>query len=441
MRTRSEVIVSLRLINELKLNSRNPRLHSRRQIRQIAASIEAFGFNVPVLIDPGGNVIAGHGRILAVQLLGWSEVPTICIAHLNETQLRAFTIADNRLSEISLWDERLLADQLKELSVLELDFNLEATGFTMGEIDLRIESPSASSEDAEDPADAMPTVLSGPPVTRLGDIWLLGRHRVGCGNALEVSAYAALMQGELATMIFTDPPYNVPIEGHVSGLGSVHHREFVMGTGEMDEAQFIEFLTQACTLLARHSIDGSLHFICMDWRHLAELLAAGRVAYSELKSLCVWVKSNGGMGSLYRSRHELVCVFKRGHAPHRNNVQLGEYGRNRTNVWNYPGISSFGRAGEEGNLLALHPTVKPIALVADAMLDCTARGDIVLDAFLGSGSSIVAAERTGRRCCGLELDPFYVDVIIRRWQAFTGDNARHAVSGRTFNELETGAGQ
>ena len=217
---------------------------SRRQIREIAASIEAFGFNVPVLIDPGGNVIAGHGRILAAQQLGWSEVPTICIAHLNETQLRAFTIADNRLSETAIWDERLLAEQLKELSELDLDFNLEAIGFTMGEIDLRIEGLSTPPEDAADPGVAMPAVPSGPSVTRLGDIWLLGRHRVGCGSALESAAYSALMQDELATMIFVDPPFNVPVEGHVSGLGSVHHREFVMGAGEMDEAQFIQFLTQ-----------------------------------------------------------------------------------------------------------------------------------------------------------------------------------------------------
>jgi hypothetical protein len=347
MRTRSEVVVTYRRINELKLNPRNPRLHSRRQIREIAASIEAFGFNVPVLIDPGGNVIAGHGRILAAQQLGWSEVATIRIAHLNETQLRAFTIADNRLSETSIWDERVLAEQLKELSALDLNFNLEAIGFTMGEIDLRIEGLSTPPENAADPGDALPAVPSKPLATRLGDIWLLGRHRVGCGSALEDSAYAALMQDELATMIFADPPFNVPVEGHVSGLGSIHHREFVMAAGEMDEAQFIHFLTQAFSLLARHSSEGSLHFICMDWRHLAELLAAGRVAYTKLKNLCVWVKSNGGMGSLYRSQHELVGVFKHGRGPHRNNVQLGEYGRNRTNVWNYPNVSAFGRAGEE----------------------------------------------------------------------------------------------
>jgi hypothetical protein len=212
-----------------------------------------------------------------------------------------------------------------------------------------------------------------------------------------------------------------------------------MGAGDMDDAQFTQFLTQSCSLLAQHSTDGSLHMICMDWRHLAELLAAGRVAYTALKNLAVWVKSNAGMGSFYRSQHELILIFKCGQAPHRNNVQLGEYGRNRTNVWHYPSVNSIGRAGEEGNLLALHPTVKPVALVADAILDGTVRGDLVLDAFLGSGTTIIAAERTGRRCYGLELDTLYVDTVIRRWQAFTGDNAVHAASGRLFCELEAEA--
>ena len=236
-------------------------------------------------------------------------------------------------------------------------------------------------------------------------------------------------------MVFTDPPYNVPIDGHASGLGAIHHRPFPMASGEMDKAAFTAFLSQACRNLAAFSADGSIHFICMDWRHLDELLAAGRDAYGELKNLCVWVKDNGGMGSLYRSQHELVFVFKHGRNGHRNNVQLGQFGRNRSNVWHYPGVNSFARCGEEGNLLALHPTVKPVAMVADAILDCSARGDIVLDAFLGSGTTVIAAERTGRRCYGLELDPAYVDTIIRRWQALTGGSARHAASGRSFDDL------
>ena len=240
-------------------------------------------------------------------------------------------------------------------------------------------------------------------MSRAGDLWLLGPHRVCCSSALDDNAYEALMKGETAAMVFTDPPYNVCIQGNVSGLGTIQHREFAMASGEMSEKEFTAFLTRTCGQLARHSRDGSIHFVCMDWRHLTELLAAGHEAYDELKNVCIWAKDNGGMGSLYRSQHEMIFVFKHGHRAHRNNVQLGQYGRNRTNVWRYPSASSFSKSGEEGDLLALHPTVKPVALVADAIMDVSARGDIVLDAFLGSGTTVVAAERTGRRCYGLGL--------------------------------------
>jgi DNA modification methylase len=243
------------------------------------------------------------------------------------------------------------------------------------------------------------------------------------------------MGEERASVAFTDPPYNVPIDGHASGLGAIHHRPFPMACGEMDRSEFTAFLAGVFRNLAAFTVDGSLHFVCMDWRHLGELLAASRDAYSELKNLCVWVKDNAGMGSLYRSQHELVFVFKHGRKAHRNNVQLGQFGRNRSNVWNYPGANSFARRGAEGNLLALHPTVKPVTMVADAILDGSARGDIVLDCFLGSGTTLIAAERTGRRCYGLELDPLYIDTAIRRWQALTGGSARHAACGRTFDDL------
>lgn len=265
--------------------------------------------------------------------------------------------------------------------------------------------------------------------------WQLDRYRLFCGSALERASFATLMDGAQADLIFVDPPYNVRIEGHASGLGAIHHREFAMASGEMTEGQYTLFLAVALKNLAQFSADGSVHYVCMDWRHQLELLTAAREAYSELLNLCVWVKSNAGMGSLYRSQHELVYVFKNGTAPHRNNIQLGRYGRNRTNVWTYPGATSFGRHGEEGNLLTLHPTIKPAALIADAILDCSARGDIVLDAFLGSGSTLIAAERVGRACYGIELDPLYVDTAIRRWQKFTGAKAIHAVTGKSFDEL------
>lgn len=428
------IAVTYRPVADLKLDPKNPRSHSRRQIRQIARSIETFGFITPVLVDANLTVIAGHGRLLACRELGWSEVPTVRLEHLAPQQAKAFQIADNRLTETSTWDDRLLGEQLKELSEVELDFSLEVTGFEVAEIDLRIEGLEVDQE--ADRADTVPG--SGPvqvPVSRPGDLWLLGQHRVYCGSTLDAAAYATVMNKEQATMVFTDPPYNVRIAGHASGLGAVTHQDFAMASGEMNEAEFTTFLTNALKLLAGHSIDGSIHFVCMDWRHMGELLSAGRAAYTELKNVCVWAKHNAGMGSFYRSQHELVFVFKNGHLAHRNNVQLGRFGRHRTNVWNYRGINCPGGSGDEGNLLTLHPTVKPVALVADAILDCSIRGDIVLDGFLGSGSTVIAAERTGRRCYGLELDPRYVDTIVRRWQTYTGGNAYLSGTQRHFEAI------
>jgi DNA modification methylase len=424
-----------RAVDELKLDPANPRRHSKKQIRQIANSIRTFGFIVPVLIDRHGRVLAGHGRLLACRELGITEVPTLCLEHLTPAQAGAFMIADNRLTEIATWDDKLLAEQLKELSLVDLDFSIEVIGFEMGEIDLRIASLEDAPDPADDPADAIPELPPRPPVSKHGDLWLLGHHRVLCGNALDPTDFAVLFGEERAAMVFSDPPYNVPIDGHASGLGAIHHRPFVMASGEVDKAGFIAFLAQACRNLAAFNTDGSIHFICMDWRHVEELLGAAHDAYSGLENLCVWVKDNGGMGSLYRSRHELVFVFKNGRHGHRNNVQLGRFGRNRTNVWNYPGAKSFSRCGGEGNLLALRPTVKPVAMVADAPLDCSARGDMCSTPFSGSGTSVIAAERTGRRCYGLKLDPAYVDTIIRRWQAQTGQSAHHAATGRSFDDL------
>jgi DNA modification methylase len=345
-------------------------------------------------------------------------------------------LADNRLTENSVWDDRLLAEQFKCLAEVELDFALDVTGFEIAEIDLIIEGAAPAVAGENDPADALPEPDKAILVSQAGDLWLLGRHRLYCGNSLHSSTYSALMGDRRADMVFTDPPYNVKIAGHATGLGSIQHQNFKMASGEMSESQFTDFLAQVFALLAAHSVEGSLHYVFMDWRHLRELIAAGTQVYAELKNLCVWSKGCGGMGSLYRSAHELVFVFKNGRDRHRNNVQLGQFGRYRTNVWSYPGVNSFARTTEEGNLLELHPTVKPVALVADAVMDCTARGDIVLDVFLGSGTTVIAAERTGRVCYGIELDSQYVDVAVRRWQALSGLDAKHAVSGRTFNEIQ-----
>lgn len=421
-------------IDALHPDPSNARQHTDRQVAQIARSIEAFGFNVPILVNRENKVLAGHGRLLACRKIGWQEVPVIRLEHLTEAQARAFAIADNRLTDNSSWDDQLLAQTLSDLSMMNLDFSLEDTGFSMAEIDLRIEGLGDSAEDA-DPADVVPDPPDAVPVSKPGDLWLLGEHRLLRGNALDAASYDRLMQGQKAHLVFTDPPYNVKIDGHVSGLGVVKHREFAMAVGEMSELEFTDFLTRICRHLALNSHSGSLHYICMDWRHAGEMLAAGKQIYSDYKNLCVWAKDNGGMGALYRSQHELIFVFKHGHASHRNNVELGKHGRYRTNVWRYPGANTFSKQGEEGNLLSLHPTVKPVALVADAILDCSARGDIVLDPFLGSGSTLIAAEKVGRICYGMELDQLYVDTIIRRWQAWGGGRATHAVTGASFDEV------
>jgi DNA modification methylase len=427
--------IAYRPIIDLKPDPKNPRSHSPKQVRQIGKSIRQFGFVAPVLVDRHDNVVAGHGRLLAAGQLGLSVVPAICLDHLTPAQAKALRIACNRLTEGSEWNDRLLAEAFQELSFQDLDFDLDVTGFELPEIDLRIESLNVAEADDDESADQVPAP-DATAVTKADDVWILGKHRLLCASALEAASYQVLLNGGLADFVFTDPPYNVPIRGHVSGNGAVQHREFVMGSGEMTEAQFGDFLRTLCRLLAAHSAAGSVHDICMDWRHVGELLAAGKAAYSTLLNVCVWTKQNAGMGSLYRSQHELVLVFKNGEGPHTNNVQLGKFGRNRTNVWTYPGINNFGRGTEEGNLLAMHPTVKPLALVVDAILDCSKRGDTVLDPFLGSGTTLIACERTGRVCRGIELDPLYVDTVIRRWQKYTGDGAVNAITGRTFAEHE-----
>ena len=410
----------------------NARTHSKKQTAQIAESIKQFGFSNPVLIDGANQIIAGHGRVAAAKLLGMVTVPAIRLEHLSEAEKRAYIIADNRLAELAGWDRETLAIELQNLTISDISFDVAITGFETPEIDLLIEELDAAG--TEDDADLVPERDSAkPPITAPGDLWQLGRHRLLCADATKPVSFEQLMDGEQAQLVFTDPPYNVPIDGHVSGLGDVKHAEFAMASGEMSETEFTAFLETVFGNLAAHSVDGSIHFICMDWRHLFEMVVAGRCVYSDVKNLCIWNKSNGGMGSLYRSKHELVFVFKSGTAPHINNVELGKFGRYRTNVWDYAGINSFGADRDEA--LAMHPTVKPTALVADAIKDCSARNGIVLDAFAGSGTTIIAAERTGRRAHGLELDPGYVDIAIERWQQLTGEDAVHIESGFTFDEL------
>lgn len=412
----------------LRPHPRNARTHQKKQIEQIANSIKAFGFTNPILTDGKSKIIAGHGRVLAAIQLGIEKVPTLCLDYLSDDEIRAYVIADNKLALNAGWDEEILAIELQYLTTLDLDFTVEITGFETTEIDLLIGGIQENSEALED----MTPELSPetPSVCKPGDIWQLGNHRLVCGNALKEETYHALMGEERADMVFTDPPYNVPIAGHVSGLGKVKHKDFAMACGEMSESEFTSFLQTFLTHTTAFSGDGSLHYLCMDWRHATEILAAGKAVYNELKNICVWNKDNGGMGSMYRSKHEFVFVFKHGTKPHRNNVELGKYGRYRTNVWDYAGVNTMRK--DRMDELAMHPTVKPVAMIADAILDCTKRNDIVLDPFAGSGSTIIAAERIGRTARVIELDPHYCDVILRRWQDYTGKQAVNASTGAPY---------
>ncbi len=431
----NELTVVYQEIQRLLPYSRNARTHSKRQVEQIADSIKAFGFTNPILINASRVIVAGHGRVEAAKLLGMKKVPTIALENLDENEIRAYILADNKLAEKAGWDNAILAIELQHLTSVDLGFDVTLTGFEIPEIDLILHENSSAQQ--EEPVE----INTGPAATKPGDVWLLGDHRLVCGDALDGSTYSALMNDRKADVVFSDPPYNVKIDGNVCGKGAVRHREFAMASGEMSEGEFVNFLSKAFEHLARNSHPGSIHFICMDWRHAGELLIAGKRAYDTLLNLCVWAKDNGGMGSFYTSQHELVFVFRNGAESHRNNVQLGKYGRNRTNLWKYPGVNTLSRSGDEGNLLAMHPTVKPVAMIADAILDCSAPGDLVLDNFSGAGSTIMAAERVGRICYAIELDSRYVDTAVKRWEKQTGRDAIHAQTGEHFEAAEASNGQ
>lgn len=414
-------------VGSLRPYTRNARTHSKRQVQQIAESIRRFGFTNPVLISDDGEIVAGHGRVMAAKELGLHEVPTLRLSHLRADERRAYVLADNKLAENAGWDAETLAIELQAL--IDINFDVTLTGFSLAEIDFAIETGTGA--DASE-LDVVPD-LERVAVSKSGDLWILGDHRVLCGDSRSSEAVAHLLGGARADLVFTDPPYNVKIDGHTGGLGSIKHREFAFAAGEMSSDQFTSFLTVTLGNAAAVSKDGAIAFVCMDWRHLRELLDAGSTVFSELKNLCVWNKTNGGMGSFYRSKHELIFVFKVGTLPHTNSFGLGETGRYRTNVWDYAGISSLG-AGRT-DTLAMHPTVKPVALVADAIKDCSRRGEIVLDLFGGSGSTLIAAASCGRRGYLLEYDPLYCDTIVRRWEQHSGKSARLERSSLTFEEV------
>jgi DNA modification methylase len=404
----SRLAVTYRAIGDLVPDPRNARTHSKRQISQLTASIGEFGFTNPILADPDGHIIAGHGRLQAARAVGFTEVPTIILEGLSEAQKRALRIADNKIALNAGWDLEILQLELKELA--SLDFDIDLTGFSTGEIDVILTAPVDPDDDVTPPVPAKPR-------TKPGDIWVLGDHRVGCGDGRDAEFLQRVIgSNSRVDAAFLDPPYNVRIGGHAVSAGS--HREFAMASGEMTEREFRCFLAATLGAAARLSRDGAVHFVCMDWRHMDDVAAVGSTIYGERLNLCIWNKSNAGMGSLYRSKHELVFVYRVGTAPHLNTVELGKHGRNRTNVWDYASVNSM--RGSRREDLALHPTVKPTGMVADAIQDVTRRGDLVLDLFLGSGTTLMAAERTGRRFRGLDIDPAYVDVAIERWSARTG---------------------
>jgi DNA modification methylase len=424
-------------IEDLIEYARNPRKNDAVVDRMVGC-IKEFGFRIPIVAKSDGSIVDGHLRLKAAKKLGMTEVPVVVADDLTDAQIKAFRLIANQSANWADWDEELLKLELEDLK--NLNFDLDLTGFDLSEVERLLRND----EIEEDNYDEMPAE-DIPVVSKLGDLWILGEHRLLCGDATKIEDVKKLMAGKLADMIFCDPPYNVRIN-NIIGLGSVHHDEFQMASGEMSEQEFIDFLSLVFKNLVAVSKDGSIHYQCMDWKHIYEIMLAGRSAYTEFKQLCVWNKDNGGMGTFYRSKHELIFVFKNGTAKHTNNFELGQYDRYRTNVWDYSGMNSFSTKEqvktEEGKqvaganeLLKMHPTVKPVKLVADAILDCSLHGELILDLFGGSGTTLIACEETDRRCCMMELDPKYVDTIIRRWQKHTNQKAILESSGKTFEEI------
>jgi len=403
-------------ISTLKPLEANARTHSQRQIDQIGRSIKDFGFNNPILIDKDNKIIAGHGRFIAAQKLGFSKVPVICLDHMDEQQKRAYILADNKLAEKAGWDKDILKIELQHLLEFDINFDLTMTGFETPELDLLLYSPIEDDIEEEE----LPDEMIIPQKVHKGDLWKLGEHYLYCGDSLSIDSFAYLMKDQKAALVFTDPPYNVSIPGHVSGKGKIKHEDFAFASGEMSATEFTHFLQTSLTHLRDYSKDGSIHYVCIDWRHMQELLNAGNKVYQELKNVCIWNKQLPGMGSLYRSQHEMIFVFKNGNIPHKNNIELGKHGRNRSNIWDYPGVHVSNSHSQD---LKLHPTVKPISLVKDAIIDCSNIGDIVLDCFGGSGSTLLAAEQCKRKARLIEFEPHYCDVILYRYEDLTKNAA------------------
>ena len=424
---RKLIRLSVKSITPYQKNARN---HPDQQLNTLCRSIQSHGFVNPVIVDENNEILAGHGRYLAALKLKLKKIPVLRISGLSEKQKKTYRIADNKIALMSSWDKIGLKSELEDL-VLE-SVELEDTGFTTGETDLILDEPA--NEHKPDKSELLGEDLDAPFVARKGDIWAMGDHKLICGDSLKRKTFDRLMGDEKANLIVTDPPYNVGISGHVCGSGKIKHDEFAMASGEMTPEEFTAFLEKAIHRMARFSKSAATAFYFMDWRHMREIMDAAQPVYGPLKQLCVWVKDNGGMGSFYRSRHELIFVFLKQGKKGINNFQLGQFGRYRTNVWEYPGVNTF--KNKNHNLLKLHPTVKPVSMIADILRDCSRRGDIVLDGFSGSGTTILAAEKTGRKARAIEYEPKYVDVTLNRWMRATGIMPILEKTGQTYEEVK-----
>ena len=435
-KTRREEMNKLQIKN-LKLGDihaykNNAKKHPESQVQQIISSITKFGFNNPILIDENNEIIAGHGRFMAAQVMNLETVPTVKLSHLTDAQKRAYRLADNKIAENGGWNKELLSLEIKDLEKICLNDNfvIQDIGFNDAELDSIVNFTDTKPINPK--TNAVPFIPEDEIISKPGDIWQLSKHRIICGDSLNPETFAKLFENDKADMILQDPPYNVKIDGHVCGSGIIKHKEFAMASGEMTADEFTQFLMNNFALCKQYSNNGSLHYNFMDWRHVLEITTAGKNIFDKFINMCVWVKTSGCMGSLYRSQHELCFIFQNGKGSHNNNVQLGKYGRYRTNVWQYAGVNTFGKHKQDG---IMHPTVKPIEMLKDAILDVSKRGDIVLDSFLGSGSTLIACQQSGRICYGIEYEPLYIDTTIRRFQNLFGIDAINLSIDKTYNEI------
>lgn len=419
-------------LGDIHAYKNNAKKHPESQVQQIISSITKFGFNNPILIDENNEIIAGHGRFMAAQVMNLETVPTVKLSHLTDAQKRAYRLADNKIAENGGWNKELLSLEIKDLEKICLNDNfvIQDIGFNDAELDSIVNFTDAKPINPK--TNTVPFIPENEIISKPGDIWQLSKHRIICGDSLNPETFAKLFENDKADMILQDPPYNVKIDGHVCGSGTIKHKEFAMASGEMTADEFTQFLMNNFALCKQYSNNGSLHYNFMDWRHVLEITTAGQNIFDKFINMCVWVKTSGGMGSLYRSQHELCFIFQNGKGSHNNNVQLGKYGRYRTNVWQYAGVNTFGKHKQDG---IMHPTVKPIEMLKDAILDVSKRGDIVLDSFLGSGSTLIACQQSGRICYGIEYEPLYIDTTIRRFQNLFGIDAINLSIDKTYNEI------